>query len=56
MLRTIDHRGSSVEKSSSNVFSSRSVVNAVAVNAGHFHDPGDDANPDTEVEVVAGVP
>ena len=34
MLTTIDQRGSSVENSISNVFSSRSVVNAVAVNAG----------------------
>jgi hypothetical protein len=29
---------------------------SVAVRAGHFHDPGDDANPATQVEVVPGVP
>jgi hypothetical protein len=29
---------------------------SVAVRAGHFHDPGDDANPATQIEVVAGVP
>lgn len=28
---------------------------SVAVEAGHFHDPGDDANPDTKMEVVAGL-
>jgi hypothetical protein len=27
---------------------------AVAVTAGHFHDPGDDANPDTRIDVVVG--
>ena len=29
---------------------------SVAVAAGHFHDPGDDPNPDTRVPVVAGAP
>lgn len=29
---------------------------AVAVKAGHFHDPGDDANPDTQIDVVFGKP
>ncbi len=28
---------------------------SVAVRAGHFHDPGDDANPATQIEVVAGL-
>lgn len=28
----------------------------VAVEAGHFHDPGDDANPETHIDVVAGTP
>jgi len=29
---------------------------SVAVKAGHFHDPGDDANPDTKIDVVPGTP
>lgn len=33
-----------------------SPAQSVTVAAGHFHDPGDDANPATKVEVVTGVP
>ncbi|MEM6929886.1 MAG: hypothetical protein AAF602_23315 [Myxococcota bacterium] len=29
---------------------------SVAVAAGHFHDPGDDANPATQTEVIDGIP
>ncbi|MEN0063398.1 MAG: hypothetical protein AAGA48_14700 [Myxococcota bacterium] len=29
---------------------------SVSVSAGHFHDPGDDANPETRIEVISGVP
>jgi hypothetical protein len=33
-----------------------SPATSVTVRAGHFHDPGDDANPDTQAAVVAGGP
>ncbi len=33
-----------------------SPATSVAVAAGHFHDPGDDPNPATQAEVVAGAP
>ena len=29
---------------------------SVSVSAGHFHDPGDDPNPATEVEIIHGAP